>query len=499
MAETGLRMLCVGDCGDLRLRVEKTIGAHAVVDEVQSLAEAAHALGERRYDLCVVAPSIDGRRVVDALEAANIDTGGMPLVLLSADSGAPEAADALAVAAALSGRAGGISHADRLTERFRKAQRMEAIGRLAGSAAHDFNNMLTAIIGYCDLLDERLDVGDSRREDLAEIRLAASRGVALTRQVLAFSRRGGGRREVLDLNQTIKEIEQVLVRVAGRNADVHIELAPELPAVELDPAEAEQILVNLVANARDAMPEGGTITITSSVVEDVARSSGTTETAEPRVQLEVRDTGVGMDEHTRARMFDPFFTTKEPAHGTGLGLTAVRAIVVDGGGVLDVESAPGQGTLVRMSFPTVDRPVLMTDPELLAAVGATQETILLVEDDAAVRHLAQRILEGRGYAVLAAGSASTALDLSAAHLGVIDLLLTDVELPGTNGQELADRIVASRPAARVLFMTGYDESDAEVRAGRHTGALFVRKPFTADTLVSYVRDALASPSATTRE
>jgi two-component system cell cycle sensor histidine kinase/response regulator CckA len=152
-----------------------------------------------------------------------------------------------------------------------------------------------------------------------------------------------------------------------------------------------------------------------------------------------------------------------------------------------------------MSFPTVDRPVLVTDPELLAAVGATQETILLVEDDATVRHLAQRILEGRGYAVLAAGSALTALDLAAAHLGAIDLLLTDVELPGTNGQELADRIIASRPDVRVLFMTGYDESDTDVGVGRHSGALFVRKPFTADMLASSVRDALASPSATARE
>jgi PAS domain S-box-containing protein len=359
-----------------------------------------------------------------------------------------------------------------------RTQRLEAVGQLAGGIAHDFNNLLTAISGYSEFLLEGLDEGDALRRDAEEIRRAADVAAALVRQLLAFSRRQMLQPRTVDLNAIVHRAESLLRRLIGEDIVLAVELAPMVPAVRADPAQVEQIIVNLAVNARDAMPQGGTISLRTE-----AGVGGR------RVRLVVSDTGTGMDEHTRLHAFDPFFTTKEPGKGTGLGLATVYGIVTQSGGTIELESQPGRGTTFRIDLPAL--PVLETpddggDASLRSAPG--KETVLLVEDEDIVRSLTERVLVAGGYRVLSASHGQEALDLLATAGGEVDLLLTDVVMPGMSGTELAECLTAARPDLRVLFTSGYSTETVWERDGDRTG--FIAKPFTPEGLRQAVRTLL---------
>ncbi len=383
-----------------------------------------------------------------------------------------------------------------LEEQVILAQKMEAIGRLAGGVAHDFNNILTAIGGYTDLLLADLAPDDKRRRDVEEIHRAADRAAALTHQLLAFSRRQVLQPKVISLNALVPDIEKMLRRLIGEDILFATVLHPKAGNVRADPGQLEQVIVNLAVNARDAMPKGGRLTIETRNVE--LDESYTTDHPNVKpghyVMLAVTDTGVGMNEETKARIFEPFFTTKVRGKGTGLGLATVYGIVQQTGGHIWPYSEPGQGTTMRVYLPRVDRradPIehpLETTPTALRGT----ETILLVEDEAPVRSITRQLLQRNGYTVLEASDGQTALALvdAAQHGRHVDLLLTDVIMPGMSGRELAAELMARRPALRVLFMSGYTD-DAVVRHGMlEPGLAYLEKPFRPPTLLRKVREVL---------
>ena len=348
-------------------------------------------------------------------------------------------------------------------EQLRQSQKMEAIGRLAGGVAHDFNNLLLAINGYAELLAGGLT--DPRQQKFAsEIRSAGDRAAALTAQLLAFSRRQVLEPRVLDLNASITEIETMLGRLIGEDVRVELQLADDLKAIEADPAQIGQVLLNLAVNARDAMSGSGTLHIST-------RNDG------GDVLLEVADTGVGMDEETQARIFDPFFTTKDVGQGTGLGLATVYGIITQSGGTITVRSSPGRGAAFVLRFPATDARPEGSGESAAPTAPSGRERILVVDDETVVRNLVAQVLRERGYDVTVAGSAREALELE----GDYDLLLTDVVMPETNGPELAEEIDADR----VLFMSGYDQDGV---AG--SGAPYLQKPFSREQLTHAVRAVL---------
>jgi PAS domain S-box-containing protein len=389
-----------------------------------------------------------------------------------------------------------ITEQRRLQQQLTQAQKMEAIGRLAGGVAHDFNNLLTVITSYSDLLLEGLQPDDPRRDDVDQVRKAAEGAAALTRQLLAFSRQQVLEPRVIDLNSVIEHLKKILQRVIGEDIELATTLDPELGAVKADVGHIEQILMNLAVNARDAMPppNGGKLTIeTANVVQDPnparARESSRGETARC-VMLAVTDTGIGMDEATKARIFEPFFTTKAPGKGTGLGLATVYAIVEQWGGFIWVYSELGHGTSFKIYFPLV--PASADAGAVGAHVDAPRgsETILLVEDAAAVRAVSKQILERQGYTVLEAPDGQAALHLAQRHHGTIHLLLTDVVMPKIGGRELAERLTQSRLGIRVLYTSGYTD-DSVVRHGiLENGVAYLPKPFTPDALARRVREVL---------
>jgi len=380
-------------------------------------------------------------------------------------------------------------------EQLRQAQKMEAVGQLAGGIAHDFNNVLTSIIGYSDLiLGSGAHSPDAILADVEEIRAAAIRASTLTRQILAFSRRQALRPEVLQLNDVLNNMERLLSRTLGEDVELITRLRADLGLVEIDSNQFEQVLLNLAVNARDAMPEGGSLTLETVNVRLGERYSQSHPGIEPGeyVVLTVSDTGHGMDEATLSRAFEPFFTTKDPGKGTGLGLSTVYGVVRQSGGSVDVRSAPGEGTTFSIYLPQVEReadshPSSAAAPTSLAGT----ETILVVEDEPGVRALAVRILEKLGYLVLAAAEADEALGVLIALDGAVDLLLTDVILPGSmRGDELAEQATALRPDLPVLYMSGYAR-DTIVHEGRlDPGVNYLEKPFTAHGLASRVRELL---------
>jgi two-component system, cell cycle sensor histidine kinase and response regulator CckA len=377
-------------------------------------------------------------------------------------------------------------------DQLRQAQKMEAIGRLAGGVAHDFNNLLTAIIGYTDIIFERLPEEDHTRRDVGEIRKAADRAAALTRQLLAFGRKQFLRPEVLDLNETATSLMQMLPRVIGEHIQTVPRLAPNLRRVTADRSQMEQVLVNLVLNARDAMPTGGVITIETTDTElTPARiaAEGLRVQPGPYVTLSVTDTGTGMDAKTRAHAFEPFFTTKPTGKGTGLGLATVYGIVDQSGGAITIQTALGHGTSVRIYLPAVAAPVEMRPVDPPPAITYGTESILLVEDNDAVRELAQRTLKARGYAVIEARNGDEAIDLVArgAHA---HLLLTDVVMPGLSGPNLAARLLQQNPRLRVLYMSGFNEDSAAAHGTFWGGVPLLQKPFTPNQLAERVRTAL---------
>jgi PAS domain S-box-containing protein len=378
-----------------------------------------------------------------------------------------------------------ITEHKRLEDQLRQAQKMEAVGRLAGGVAHDFNNLLTVIMGYGSLLLEQTAATDPRYEQIRMIRTTAERAAALTRQLLAFSRKQILMPVVLDLNTVVTELAPMLRRLIGEDIRLMTDLTPDLGPIKADRNQLEQILVNLVVNARDAMPTGGRLTITTHN-EDADEADGSA-----RVVLVVRDTGHGMDEHTRVHLFEPFFTTKEVGKGTGLGLATVYGIVQQSGGTIAVDSAPGEGATFRISLPRAEG---VQAASTAPAAGPEQlqggETILLVEDEEMLRNLARIVLRKNGYTVLEAGHGAEALSLCESHTGSIDLLITDVVMPVLGGRELADRIALLRPDIKVLFVSGYTD-DAVVRNGVMADSVqFLHKPFTPSTLLSKVREVL---------
>jgi PAS domain S-box-containing protein len=384
-----------------------------------------------------------------------------------------------------------LKHAE---EQLRHAQKMEAVGRLAGGVAHDFNNLLSVVISSSDLALLRLSAGDRARAEIEEIRKAGLRAAALTRQLLAFSRQQVLQPKVLNLNDVVRGMERMLSRVLGEDIVLAIDVAPDVAKVKADPSQLEQVIMNLVVNARDAMPTGGQLKIVTSNVGDVPRSL-LPPTPGPHVRVAVSDTGVGMDEETIARIFEPFFTTKERGKGTGLGLSTVFGIVKQSGGALAVKSAVGQGATFEVYLPITDEadaPFAMRPHELEDALKG-DETLLLVEDDDQVRALCAKVLRQFGYDVIEAGRPSDAIAAAASFSSGIDLLLTDVVMPEMGGRLLAEHLASERPRMRVLFMSGYTD-DATMRHGVLESAVsFIQKPFTPDALARAVRQTLAGP------
>jgi signal transduction histidine kinase len=379
----------------------------------------------------------------------------------------------------------------RLEVQYRQAQKMEAVGRLAGGIAHDFNNLLTAILGTTGLL---LESGtDARtRIDVEEIEQAAQRAAGLTRQLLVFSRQQVLEPRVLDLNAVVGDLQRMLGRLIAENIELRTELADEVGAVQADPGQLQQAIVNLVVNARDAMPNGGRVTIETANVDLDPRQLEADTLTRPGeyVMLAVHDTGVGMDAATKARLFEPFFTTKEPGRGTGLGLATVYSIVKQSGGYIWVYSEVGHGTTFKIYLPRVagtpQRVIAQTPAPLLGG----SETVLVVEDQTEVRELTKRMLEGRGYTVLTAENGGHALQVAAQHAKRIDLLLTDVVMPGVNGRELAVQLAQQRRGIKVLFVSGYTGEAIRQHGLLELGAAFLQKPFTPDVLARKVRDVL---------
>ena len=386
-----------------------------------------------------------------------------------------------------------VSEQRRLEEQFRQAQKMEAVGQLAGGIAHDFNNLLTAILGNTQLLLRDLPPGDASRGDVEEIRKASERAAGLTRQLLAYSRRQMLQPEILDLNVVVADMDRMLRRLIGEHITFVSVPAPDLGRVRADPSQIEQVLVNLVVNARDAMPNGGRLTIeTANVDLDAAYAQEHLgATAGVYAMLAVTDTGTGMDAAVRAHLFEPFFTTKEVGKGTGLGLATVYGIVRQSGGHISVYTELGQGSSFKVYLPRVDRPAAPAAPAATRPTAARgSETVLVVEDEPAVLALTCRVLEAEGYTILCASDGADALRIVERHGGAIHLLLTDVVMPGMSGRELAEQMIARRAGIRILYMSGYP-GDAAVHHGAFVpGSAFLQKPFSPESLARKVREAL---------
>jgi two-component system, cell cycle sensor histidine kinase and response regulator CckA len=393
-----------------------------------------------------------------------------------------------------------VTHGKNLEAMLRQAQKMEAVGRLAGGVAHDFNNLLGVILGYTGLLLDPMSPDDPQRKSIDEIQKAGVRAALLTRQLLAFSRKQVLQPKVLDLNTVVADTEKLLQRLIGEDIELVVVLKPALGRIEADAGQLEQIIMNLAVNARDAMQPGGRITIETSNVEvdeEYAAQHPATHSG-PHVMLSVTDTGCGMDSKTKAHMFEPFFTTKEFGKGTGLGLSTVYGIVKQSGGSIWVYSEVGIGTTFKIYLPCVDpvREIASTNDKS-GKVARGSETILVVEDEKALLEVTHRSLEAAGYAILAAPSPADAIRISGSYEGPIHLMVTDVIMPGMSGAELASRLSASRPEMKVLFVSGYTD-DTIVRHGvLEPGLAFLQKPFSPRTLARKVGEVLANTALMT--
>ena len=382
-----------------------------------------------------------------------------------------------------------------LEDQLRQAQKMEAIGRLAGGVAHDFNNVLTVILGYATSLEYAVDPDDPLASQAAEIRVAAERAARLTQQLLAFSRQQVLQPRVLDLNDVVRQSSTMLQRLIGTHIELRAELDSSLWSVLVDPGQMEQVFMNLVVNARDAMPNGGAITITT---RRVATRKPRWEQGVPIppgewVIFEVSDSGTGMPPAVVARIFEPFFTTKPLGRGTGLGLSMVYGIIKQSAGFIFCESVPAQGTTLRVYLPRADAPAERL-PGTRAASGNGAGTVLVVEDEPAVRALVGSVLRQRGYTLIEAGTAREAMGILRDFRGPLHLLVTDVIMPEMTGVELARRVVAERPLTPVLYMSGYAD---DVLRHEHAlpGAAFLQKPFAPETLIERVREMLEMSSS----
>jgi two-component system, cell cycle sensor histidine kinase and response regulator CckA len=381
-----------------------------------------------------------------------------------------------------------------LEDQFRQSQKMEAVGRLAGGIAHDFNNLLMVISGYTEVLLDQINPENTLHAKVESIQQASDRATALTRQLLAFSRRQLLELKVIDVNAIVEDMERLLRPLIGEDIELTTSLTPDIGCTRADAGQLEQVLMNLVVNAKDALPHGGKISIrTASVtLDDSYRPENTFIKRGPYVMISVSDNGHGMDRETQARIFEPFFTTKDKGKGTGLGLSTVYGIIKQTGGYVFVQSELGRGTTFTIYFPRVDEPseAIGAAPASIAAVGGS-ETILLVEDEESVRQLVRETLQSRGYRVLEAENGNAALDLAAAHSDTIHLVVTDVVMPGLSGHELAQKLLASRPSMKVLYLSGYAE-DAITNQRATSQNAFLQKPFTLQALSRKVREVLGA-------
>ncbi|MFL6210413.1 MAG: PAS domain S-box protein [Pyrinomonadaceae bacterium] len=456
----------------LRLNLAQIVAPEYLEKARQMIA--SKLAGERvtAYDLELIAK--DGRRIAVEVNTKLIYQEG--------------------VAVGVQGIARDVTERKLLEEQLRQAQKMEAVGQLAGGVAHDFNNLLTAITGYSELTLMRLQAADPLRRNIEEVKKAGERAAALTRQLLAFSRKQVLQPKVIDLNAVVSELEKMLRRLIGEDIGLRTALAPTLGSIKADPGQIEQIIMNLVVNARDAMPQGGKLTIETQNVyldEDYAKTHIAV-TPGPYVLLAVSDTGTGMDEKIRARIFEPFFTTKEVGKGTGLGLSTVYGIVKQSGGNIWVYSEVGLGTTFKVYLPRVDEGAeeYQRGAETEAALYGT-ETILLAEDEEMVRKLAREVLEMYGYQVLEAANGGAALLICERHTEPIHLLITDVIMPEMSGRKLAARLARLRPEMKVLYMSGYTDNAIVHQGVLDEGTNFIQKPFAPHALAQKVRAVLA--------
>ena len=494
---------------------EEGIPCAIVCVETQSDFESA--LEQGRFDLIFSDFSLPSFNGISALTIAKKKCPGVPYIFISGTVGEETAVAILQAGAtdyvlkehltrlpAVVRRA--LREAEERTERkqaeetlqktseqLRQSQKMEAVGQLAGGIAHDFNNILMVINGYSDLALKAIPPNSPLRDSLEQVRQAGERATTLTRQLLAFSRRQVLQLKVLDLNAVVTNLEKMLQRLIGEDVRFETRLSQRLGRVKADPGQIEQVVMNLVVNARDAMPQGGRLMIETADVEldeSYARGHAVVQPG-PYVLLAVSDTGCGMDKETQARVFEPFFTTKGKDKGTGLGLATAYGIVKQSGGYIWVYSEPGQGATFKIYLPRVEKEAEPLEPHVgPPALRKGSETILLVEDDEKVRNLLRTILAGNGYTVLEASNGIAALEKYEHHQEGIQLLLTDAVMPEMSGRELAGRLIARNLDLKVLFCSGYTD-DAIVRHGiLEEGIPFLQKPFTPNTLLRKVREVL---------
>ncbi|HEV3316631.1 MAG TPA: ATP-binding protein [Candidatus Angelobacter sp.] len=384
-------------------------------------------------------------------------------------------------------------YAEQSEQQLRQSQKMEAVGQLAGGMAHDFNNLLGVILGYCEILEEQSDLAQPTRKMIVEIHNAGTCAKDLTRHLLAFSRRQILQPVFLDLNAIVNRIDTLLGRLIGDDVELISLLGRDLGTIKADPTQIEQVLMNLAVNARDAMPQGGKITIATANVEIGETDAWQHWHTKPGryVMLTVSDTGIGMDKEIQSHLFEPFFSTKEAGKGTGLGLSTVFGIVKQSAGAISVTSEPGHGTTFKIHFPRhAEAPVVIRQEETTPLRGGS-ETILLVDDAIPLRELTRQLLEDCGYTVLDTGDPAEAIRIAGQHKGLLPLMITDVEMPGLSGPVLAKRLAAARPETKVLYTSGYIDDGVDSVVGPECA--FLEKPFTRDALARKVRELLDSP------
>jgi two-component system, cell cycle sensor histidine kinase and response regulator CckA len=385
-----------------------------------------------------------------------------------------------------------ITDAELSEQRLRQTQKMEAVGQLAGGLAHDFNNLLGVILGYCEILEEQRDLPGPARKMILEIHNAGTSAKNLTQRLLAFSRRQVLEPVALDLNETVRRMEIMLNRLLGDDVVLTSALCPNLGTINANPSQVEQVLMNLTINARDAMPTGGKISIATANVEidEVHARQPPFATPGQYVRLTVSDTGLGMDAETQSHIFEPFFSTKAPGRGTGLGLSTVFGIVNQSGGSIAVYSEPNLGTTFKVYFQRHGESAIIAPPATEKSVPGGRETILLVDDAAALRRLTRRLLQDCGYTVLESADPAEALRIAAEYPGKLPLMITDVVMPGFSGSVLAEKLATTRPETKVLYASGYtDEAVIPLpRPGQHYA--FLEKPFTREALLLKVRELL---------
>ena len=512
-----LRVLIVEDSvadSELMLRALRGAGLEPVHERVDHGETMRQALQRQSWDVVISDYSLPAFDAPAALALLQEGSADIPFIVVSGSVGEDTAVALMKAGAAdyvmkdrLARLAPAVTRAvegarlrrdrQRLAQQLQEAQKLEAVGKLAGGVAHDFNNVLTAILGSAELLLLDSPPGAPTREELDIIRDAATRAQDLIRQLLAFSARQVLQPVVLDLNHLVKNVGKMLRRLIGEDIKLDSDLAPDLAAVRADPGQLEQVLVNLAVNARDAMPDGGRLAIKTFNAEITGEHVPLPNPIPPGryVVLQLSDSGVGMSAETQARIFEPFFTTKEQGKGTGLGLATVYGIVRQSGGHITVESAPGAGATFRLYLPRVDEAVTpVAAPGTVAAPAAGRETVLLAEDEPLVRILARRVLEQAGYTVLAAGGGAEALETARRHDGPIHLLLTDVVMPEMSGRDLVRRLGELRPDVPVLYMTGYSEEAIARHGVLDPGTALIQKPFTPAALARKVREVLDAHS-----